>query len=74
MVLGNSWGLTLPGMNMKERIISSPIYVSSSELAILSVIQPKDNSSIEIFYDAFPLEVRKLQYLYIKISLILNSM
>ena len=59
MVLGESWALTLPGIHTKERIISSPIYIPSSEMAILSVIQPNDHCSSEIFYDAFSLEVRK---------------
>ena len=60
MVLGGSWALRTPGMNMEEEIIiRSPIYTSSSEMAILSVIQPNAHSSNEIFYDAFSLEVRK---------------
>ena len=60
MVLQDSWALKTSGMNVEEeRIIHSPIYVPSSQVAILSVIQPDIHSPSEFFIRAFSLDVRK---------------
>lgn len=55
MILSGSWAMARP--NEGQRIIRSPIYESTSALAILSAIRPHDKSN-RLFFDAFPTYVR----------------